>query len=183
MLCAGIAFAGPRWGTEQTLERGSGVDMVLALDASLSMLATDARPNRLERMKEEARRLLALSAGDRVGLLAFAGRSYILTPLTVDRGALELFLDNLDPSVVGQAGSSLSRAIRQGTDLLVATQTTSDRALVDHERRRSVRAARRDHRGRGARGRSGSDGHRGRIRNGEGLDDSRAHGAGDTGEA
>ena len=109
---------------------GSGVDMVLALDASLSMLATDARPNRLERMKEEARRLLALSTGDRVGLLAFAGRSYILTPLTVDRGALELFLDNLDPSVVGQAGSSLSRAIRQGTDLLVATQTTSDRALV-----------------------------------------------------
>ena len=130
VLCAGIAFAGPRWGTEQTLERGSGVDMVLALDASLSMLATDARPNRLERMKEEARRLLALSTGDRVGLLAFAGRSYILTPLTVDRGALELFLDNLDPSVVGQAGSSLSRAIRQGTDLLVATQTTSDRALI-----------------------------------------------------
>ncbi|HEV7705244.1 MAG TPA: VWA domain-containing protein [Gemmatimonadaceae bacterium] len=130
VLCAGIAFAGPRWGTEQTLERGSGVDIVLALDASLSMLATDARPNRLERMKEEARRLLALSGGDRVGLLAFAGRSYILTPLTVDRGALELFLDNLDPSVVGQAGSSLSRAIRQGTDLLVATQTTSDRALI-----------------------------------------------------
>ncbi|MEO7040490.1 MAG: VWA domain-containing protein [Gemmatimonadaceae bacterium] len=130
VLCAGFAFAGPRWGTEQTLERGSGVDMVLALDASLSMLATDARPNRLERMKEEARRLLALSTGDRVGLIAFAGRSYILTPLTVDRGALELFLDNLDPSVVGQAGSSLSRAIRQGTDLLVATQTTSDRALI-----------------------------------------------------
>jgi Ca-activated chloride channel homolog len=130
VLCAGVAFAGPRWGTEQTLEHGSGVDIVLALDASLSMLATDARPNRLERMKEEARRLLALSGGDRVGLLAFAGRSYILTPLTVDRGALELFLDNLDPTVVGQAGSSLSRAIRQGTDLLVATQTTSDRALI-----------------------------------------------------
>lgn len=130
VLCAGVAFAGPRWGTEQTIERGSGVDMVLALDASLSMLATDARPNRLERMKEEARRLLALSTGDRVGLIAFAGRSYILTPLTVDRGALELFLDNLDPSVVGQAGSSLSRAIRQGTDLLVATQTSSDRALI-----------------------------------------------------
>lgn len=130
VLFAGVAFAGPRWGTEQTVERGSGVDMVLALDASLSMLATDARPNRLERMKEEARRLLALSTGDRVGLIAFAGRSYILTPLTVDRGALELFLDNLDPSVVGQAGSSLSRAIRQGTDLLVATQTSSDRALI-----------------------------------------------------
>ena len=104
--------------------------MVLAMDASVSMLATDERPNRLEKMKEEARRLLALSGGDRVGLIAFAGRSYILTPLTVDQGALDLFLDNLDPSVVGQAGSSLSRPIRQGTDLLLSTPTGSDRALV-----------------------------------------------------
>ena len=128
--CATIAFAGPRWGTERTLVSGGGVDVVLALDASLSMLATDERPNRLERMKQEARRLLSASAGDRFGLIAFAGRSYILTPLTVDRGALELFLDNLDPSVVGQAGSSLSRTIRQGTDLLLTTRGGSDRALV-----------------------------------------------------
>jgi Ca-activated chloride channel family protein len=130
VLCAGIAFAGPRWGVERNLQRGSGIDIVLALDASLSMLANDARPNRLERMKDEARRLLAGSNGDRFGLIAFAGRSYILTPLTVDQGALSLFLDNLDPTVVGQAGSSLSRAIRQGTDLLLSTETGSDRALV-----------------------------------------------------
>ncbi|MGH7717439.1 MAG: VWA domain-containing protein, partial [Gemmatimonadaceae bacterium] len=127
---AGIALAGPRWGTETAIVRGSGADVVLALDASLSMLATDERPSRLEKMKLEARRLLASSSGDRFGLIAFAGRSYILTPLTVDRGALELFLDNLDPSVVGQAGSSLARTIRQGTDLLLSTNTASDRALV-----------------------------------------------------
>ncbi|HLB08766.1 MAG TPA: VWA domain-containing protein, partial [Gemmatimonadaceae bacterium] len=94
VLCAGIAFAGPRWGTEQTLERGSGVDMVLALDASLSMLATDARPNRLERMKEEARRLLALSTGDRIGLLAFAGEALTQVPLTVDYPVLLAAVDN-----------------------------------------------------------------------------------------
>ncbi len=174
---------GPRWGTEQTLERGSGVDMVLALDASLSMLATDARPNRLERMKEEARRLLALSGGDRVGLLAFAGRSYILTPLTVDRGALELFLDNLDPSVVGQAGSSLSRAIRQGTDLLVATQTTSDRALIVMSDGEAFEPRGGDHGCGGTRG--GGRGNRDccRIRYGEGSHDPRAHLAGDPAEA
>jgi Ca-activated chloride channel homolog len=129
-LLAAVAFAGPRWGMEQAIVRGSGADIVLALDASLSMLGTDERPNRLERMKQEARRLLAASRGDRFGLIAFAGRSYILTPLTVDRGALELFLDNLDPSVVGQAGSSLARTIRQGTDLLLSSNTASDRALV-----------------------------------------------------
>ncbi|MFN2397268.1 MAG: VWA domain-containing protein [Gemmatimonadaceae bacterium] len=130
VILAGIALAGPRWGVEAAIVRGSGADIVLALDASLSMLGTDERPNRLQRMKQEARRLLAASDGDRFGLIAFAGRSYILTPLTVDRGAMELFLDNLDPSVVGQAGSSLARTIRQGTDLLASTNTGADRALV-----------------------------------------------------
>jgi Ca-activated chloride channel family protein len=129
-LASGVALAGPRWGSEQRLEHGSGVDVVLALDASLSMMARDERPNRLERMKEEVRRLRDLSPGDRTALIAFAGRSYVLTPLTVDDGALDLFLANLDPSVVGQPGTALARAIRQGTDLLLATRTASDRALV-----------------------------------------------------
>ena len=112
------------------LVRGAGVALVLALDASLSMTATDERPSRLERMKQEVRRFRAQSGGDRIALLAFAGRSYILTPLTVDDGALELFLDNLDPSIVGQAGSSLARTITQGVDLLQATQGSGDRALI-----------------------------------------------------
>ena len=129
-LCGAVAFAGPRWGTEATVVRGEGIDLVFALDASLSMMAEDERPSRLERMKQEVQRILAASRGDRVGLIAFAGRSYILTPLTVDQGALDLYLDNLDPSVVGQAGSSLSRAIRQGTALLNASQAESDKALV-----------------------------------------------------
>ena len=126
----GIAVAGPRWGAERNVVRSSGIDMVLALDASLSMMATDERPNRLERMKQEVRRLLDQSRGDRAGLIAFAGRSYILTPMTVDAGALALFLDNLDPSVVGQAGSSLARAIRQGSDLLMLSNSGADKALV-----------------------------------------------------
>ena len=129
-IFAGIAFAGPRWGTERAIVRVGGADIVLALDASLSMRATDERPDRLERMKQEARRFLAASPADRFGLIAFAGRSYILTPLTVDKGALELYLDNLDPSIVGQAGSSIARAIRQGTDLLLTSRSGSDRALV-----------------------------------------------------
>jgi Ca-activated chloride channel homolog len=129
-LGVGIAGAGPRWGAERNVVRTSGIDMVLALDASLSMMATDDRPNRLERMKQEVRRLLDQSRGDRTGLIAFAGRSYILTPMTVDGGALALFLDNLDPSVVGQAGSSLARAIRQGTDLLTLSNSGADKALV-----------------------------------------------------
>jgi Ca-activated chloride channel family protein len=126
----GIGVAGPRWGAERSTVRTRGIDMVLALDASLSMLATDERPNRLERMKQEVRRLRALSGGDRIGVLAFAGRSYVLSPLTVDAGALDLFLDNLDPSIVGQAGSSLARTFRQGVDLLLLSRGDADKALV-----------------------------------------------------
>jgi Ca-activated chloride channel family protein len=125
-----LAIAGPRWGEETSVMRGEGIDIVLAMDASLSMMAPDEGPNRLERLKQEVRRLRAASRGDRFALLAFAGRSYILSPLTVDDGALDLFLDNLDPSIVGQAGSSLSSPINQGTDLLQASRSAGDRALV-----------------------------------------------------
>jgi Ca-activated chloride channel homolog len=127
---AGVALAGPRWGTEHAVQRARGIDMVLALDVSLSMRATDVKPDRLERMKQEVRRLRALSPGDRVGLIVFAGRSYVLCPLTVDESALDLFLDNLDPSIVGQPGSAFSGAIRQGTDLLSLSTDGADRALV-----------------------------------------------------
>ncbi|MFN5600094.1 MAG: VWA domain-containing protein [Gemmatimonas sp.] len=126
----GLAMAGPRWGLARGPMASRGIDMAIALDASLSMMAPDEKPNRLERMKQEVRRLRAMSQADRVALIAFAGRSYILTPLTADDGALELFLDNLDPSVVGQAGSAISTAVRQGTELLLASDGSADRALV-----------------------------------------------------
>jgi Ca-activated chloride channel family protein len=129
-LLLGLAFAGPRWGVEQTVVKQQGVDVVLALDASLSMLATDERPSRLQAMKQEINRLRDLSPGDRFALLAFAGRSYILSPLTVDNSALDLFLQNLDPSIVGQGGSSLASALRQATNLLALNKTPGDRAIV-----------------------------------------------------
>ena len=97
-LLIGIGYAGPRWGTERATVKTSGIDVVLALDASLSMLATDEKPSRLAAMKETVNHLRELSSGDRFGLIAFAGRSYILTPMTVDNSALDLFLQNLDPS-------------------------------------------------------------------------------------
>ena len=127
---AGLALSGPRWGLARGPMTARGIDMAIAIDASLSMMAPDERPSRLERVKQEVRRLRAMSQADRVALIAFAGRSYILTPLTSDDGAIELFLDNLDPSVVGQAGSSIARAIRQGTELLLASDGSADRALV-----------------------------------------------------
>jgi len=127
---ATLAYAGPRWGSGVSVVRTEGIDVVLAMDASLSMLAQDERPSRLERMKQDVRRFRASSPGDRVALLAFAGRSYILSPLTTDDGAIDLFLDNLDPSIVGQAGTAMAPTIVQGVELLRAARGAAGRALV-----------------------------------------------------
>jgi Ca-activated chloride channel homolog len=113
----GLAAAGPRWGLESVEEATVGGDLVLALDVSRSMLAADVSPDRMERQRVLARRILRELGGDRIGLVVFAGRAFVLTPLTDDHGALNLYLDALDPDIISQGGSSLSTAIRQATDL------------------------------------------------------------------
>lgn len=113
----GIAAAGPRWGLAEQATRARSRNVVLALDISKSMLAQDVRPNRLERERLLARRIIRELRGDRLGLVVFAGRAYILSPLTTDHSALELYIDALDPEMVSQGGSSLASAITQATDL------------------------------------------------------------------
>lgn len=125
-----IAFAGPRWGIERVIVRQPGIDVVLALDASSSMLARDEAPDRLSKMKEVVDRLRELSPNDRFALVAFAGRSYVLSPVTVDGGALDLFIDNLDPTIVGQSGSSVASALRQANNLLALSKSEAERAIV-----------------------------------------------------
>ncbi|MBI4408409.1 MAG: VWA domain-containing protein [Gemmatimonadetes bacterium] len=127
----GMALAGPRWGTDTIETRSRSLNLVLVLDASKSMLARDLEPSRLERERLIARRLLRELRGDRIGLVVFAGRAYVLAPLTVDHGALELYLDALDPEIVSQGGSSLSAALRQATDLARGVgQAAGARAVV-----------------------------------------------------
>lgn len=126
----GLAAAGPQWGVASVEERSSAADVVLALDVSRSMLVGDVAPNRLERERVLARRILREMGGDRIGLVAFAGRAYVLSPMTVDHGALQLYLDALDPEIVSQGGSSLAAAIRQATDLARGPQDGGLGAVV-----------------------------------------------------
>lgn len=130
MLFLAAAFAGPRWGLERTIVKQPGIDVVLALDASSSMLARDESPDRLSRMKEVVDKLRDLSPNDRFALVAFAGRSYVLSPATIDQGALNLFIDNLDPTIVGQSGSSIASALRQANNLLALSKSDAERAIV-----------------------------------------------------
>lgn len=106
-------------------ERGAGGAVVLVLDVSNSMLTEDVKPNRLALLRATAHRLLSHLAGTPVGIVVFAGRAYALSPPTTDPGALELYLDALDPQMVTQTGTSLSAAVRQAVGLLATTRGRS----------------------------------------------------------
>lgn len=125
-----VALAGPRWGEERIVAETRGLSVVVAVDISRSMLAEDATPSRLRRAVREARRLVQDLDGDRVGLIAFAGSSYILSPLSIDGSALTLYLDALDPDMASQGGTGLAPALRQGGELLQASSDLADRVLV-----------------------------------------------------
>jgi Ca-activated chloride channel family protein len=130
VLAGAIALAGPRGGRAEVTAKTQALSVVFAIDISRSMLAEDAAPNRLERAVREARRLAQDLEGDRIGLIAFAGRSYILAPLTVDVGAINIFLDGLDPDLASQGGTSLGSVLAQARGLLSASEEGADRVLV-----------------------------------------------------
>jgi Ca-activated chloride channel family protein len=129
-LAAGVGIAGPRGGRATVKAQTQALSVVFALDISRSMLAEDTRPSRLRRAVREARRLVQDLAQDRLGLVAFAGRSYILSPLTLDGGAITLFLDALSPEIASQGGTGLASALLQGGELLNASREAGDRVLV-----------------------------------------------------
>lgn len=107
-----LALVQPQFGTKMELIQRRGVDLVIALDTSLSMLAEDIRPNRLTRARYEIADLIDRLEGDRVGLIAFAGRSHVLCPLTLDYGAAKLFLDSATTDLIPIQGTALAEAMR-----------------------------------------------------------------------
>ena len=125
-----VGLAGPRMGRTEITTETRALSLVIAVDISRSMLAEDVTPNRLQRSVREARRLIDDLAGDRLGLIAFAGQSYILAPLTVDGGAIRMYLDALDPDLASSGGSNLHAVLAQGAQLLGATTDAADRVLV-----------------------------------------------------
>ncbi len=129
-LAGAVGLAGPRGGRATVKTETQALSVVFAMDISRSMLAEDTKPSRLSRASSEARRLVQDLGRDRLGLIAFAGRSYILSPLTLDGGAINLFLDALSPDIASQGGTGLASALSQGAELLNASREAGDRVLV-----------------------------------------------------
>lgn len=133
-----FAAARPQFGVEYKEVERRGVDVVIAIDVSASMLARDVVPDRLGQAKTLADQLLRELGSDRVAVLPFAGTSTLRWPLSFDHGAAKLLIDALDAKAVPRAGSGMQTAV-EGALQLFTDDTTYEKVLVllsdgeDHE--------------------------------------------------
>ena len=124
-----IALAGPRFGTqvEQVVPRGS--DLYVLIDVSRSMLADDVLPSRLERAKADVSSLVNRLNGERIGLIAFAGKAVVKCPLTIDYDSFRRALMELDPNSAPRGGTAIGDAIRKAIEVFHAG-TQRDQAVL-----------------------------------------------------
>jgi Ca-activated chloride channel family protein len=111
------ALIDPRWGVTYRQVQQRGIDLVVILDVSRSMLAEDARPNRLQRAKQYIGDLVDQLGGDRVALVTAAGKAELKCPLTVDHGAFRLALATATPQAAPRGGSLLGDALRKASEV------------------------------------------------------------------
>jgi Ca-activated chloride channel homolog len=111
-----VGLANPQVGTRMEEVKQEGIDIFIALDVSLSMKAEDIKPSRLEKAKLEIRNLIERLAGDRIGLIVFAGEAFTQFPLTTDYSAANLFLDAVDVDAVPMPGTSIGSAIEKAIE-------------------------------------------------------------------
>jgi len=107
------ALVGPQWGEYYQDVQRKGIDIMVALDVSRSMLARDVTPNRLERAKQDIRDLVKILPGDRVGLVTFAGTATLACPLTTDYSFFRLALEEVGPQSTPRGGSLIGDAVRK----------------------------------------------------------------------
>ena len=106
-----MALVNPKIGTKMEEVKRSGVDVVFALDVSKSMLAEDIAPNRIEKAKQLVNQIINSLAGDRIGIIGYAGSAFPQLPITTDVGASKLFLSNMNTNMVSSQGTAIKQAI------------------------------------------------------------------------
>ena len=111
-----FALIEPQMGYKWHELKRMGVDIMIAVDTSKSMLATDVTPTRLSTAKRKIEDLVNILDGDRIGLVAFAGSAFIQCPLTLDYGAFRTILDSIDPDTIPLPGTAIGKAIHKCLD-------------------------------------------------------------------
>ncbi len=111
----GIALARPQWGTHWEEKKSRGIDILIALDVSKSMLAQDVAPDRFEFAKDEIRNFVKDLEGDRAGLVAFAGDAFMYCPFTTDYSGFITSLNNIKVGSVSRGGTSIPELITEAS--------------------------------------------------------------------
>jgi len=111
LACMSFALVNPKIGTKLETVKREGVDVVFALDVSTSMLAEDIAPNRLEKSKQLVRQIINTLAGDRIGIIGYAGSAFPLVPITTDFSSARLFLSGMNTNMVSSQGTAMTQAI------------------------------------------------------------------------
>lgn len=147
-----LALARPQFGERKEVVRKEGIEIMIALDISNSMLAEDIAPNRLERAKYALNQLVENLKNDKLGLVVFAGNAFVQLPMTHDYSAAKLFVSTISTDLISEQGTSISSAIN-----LAATSFTSDsdigKAIIiitdgeDHESDASLAAKKANEKG------------------------------------
>src|SRR5947208_7283212 len=124
-----VSLAQPRWGYTFEDVKRKGLDLLIAVDTSRSMLSNDVQPNRLDRVKLAVQDLINELQGDRVGLIAFAGRAFLQAPLTIDYDAVVEAINDIDTKTIPEGGTNISSAITLATQSF-GKSATGNRALI-----------------------------------------------------
>jgi Ca-activated chloride channel homolog len=124
-----VSLAQPRWGYTFEDVKRKGLDLLIAVDTSRSMLSNDVQPNRLDRVKLAIQDLVSQLQGDRVGLIAFAGRAFLQAPLTIDYDAVIEAVNDLDTKTIPEGGTNISSAITLATQSF-GKSAMGNRALI-----------------------------------------------------
>ncbi|OGU44900.1 MAG: hypothetical protein A3H45_13675 [Ignavibacteria bacterium RIFCSPLOWO2_02_FULL_55_14] len=125
-----LAMANPQVGTKLEEVKREGIDMFVALDVSLSMKAEDIKPSRLEKAKRDVSALLRKLAGDRVGLIVFAGDAFVQFPLTADYAAADLFISTVDVESVPTPGTMIASAIERALESFMKDSPTQKAIVI-----------------------------------------------------
>lgn len=112
IACMSFALVNPKIGTKLETVKREGVDIVFALDVSKSMLAEDIAPNRLEKSKQLITQIINSLAGDRIGIIGYAGSAFPQVPITTDFSSAKLFLSGMNTDMVSSQGTAITEAIQ-----------------------------------------------------------------------
>lgn len=128
LLC--FAAARPQYGQQEQTVKRQGIEAVIALDISNSMMAEDVVPNRLERAKQMLSKMIDRMVDDKVGLVVFAGEAFTQLPITCDYVSAKMFLSNIDPSLIKTQGTAIGDALSTSIRAFGAEQSEANRAIV-----------------------------------------------------